>query len=372
MKLIQEFQRVSSNPNGYGREMKGEGRKCLGYFCSYTPEEIIHAAGIHPMRLFGSRGDTSVADKHLQAYCCSLVRGALTDVLTGSLDYLDGAVFPHTCDTMQRLSDIWRLNTSFHFFADIVLPVKLTTESSRQYMVDVLRRFKTDLEKAFSLSITDDGLKKSMVTFNTIRSSLKALYSLHATYPSILAGGELNSIVRASMIFDREQAALMLEELVHELKKSSPEIPTAKKRVMLVGSICDQPDFYRMLEQAGADIVWDDLCTGSRYFEGAIGDRSDPITALAERYYSRIICPSKHSSITARGDNLMENVRDHKAQGVIFLQLKFCDPHSFDYPYLKEYLDKENIPSMLLEIEGQLPPEGQLLTRFETFVQMLK
>ncbi|MGD0211232.1 MAG: 2-hydroxyacyl-CoA dehydratase family protein, partial [Desulfomonilia bacterium] len=131
MKLIQEFQQISSDPHGYAREMKGQGKKCIGYFCSYTPEEIIHAAGIHPMRLFGAKDDTGIADRHLQAYCCSLVRGALADVLSGRLNYLDGAVFPHTCDSIQRLSDIWRLNTAFRFFADIVLPVKLTTESSR-------------------------------------------------------------------------------------------------------------------------------------------------------------------------------------------------------------------------------------------------
>jgi benzoyl-CoA reductase/2-hydroxyglutaryl-CoA dehydratase subunit BcrC/BadD/HgdB len=75
--------------------------------------------------------------------------------------------------------------------------------------------------------------------------------------------------------------------------------------------------------------------------------------------------------VTGRGENLVTLSREHGVQGVIFLQLKFCDPHSFDYPYLKETLDKAGIPSMLLEIEAQLPPEGQLLTRFETFIQML-
>jgi len=63
--------------------------------------------------------------------------------------------------------------------------------------------------------------------------------------------------------------------------------------------------------------------------------------------------------------------KKNNVQGVIFLLLKFCDPHDFDYPYLKEFLDRENIPSMLLEIEDQLPSEGQLLTRFETFIHML-
>ena len=75
--------------------------------------------------------------------------------------------------------------------------------------------------------------------------------------------------------------------------------------------------------------------------------------------------------MTARGENLVRLSGQYQVQGVILLQLKFCDPHSFDYPYLKETLDRAGIPNMILEIEAQLPPEGQLLTRFETFIHML-
>jgi benzoyl-CoA reductase/2-hydroxyglutaryl-CoA dehydratase subunit BcrC/BadD/HgdB len=140
---------------------------------------------------------------------------------------------------------------------------------------------------------------------------------------------------------------------------------------MLVGSLCSQPDVYTLIEKAGADVVWDDLCTGSRYFDGLVDEAGDPIKAIAERYYHRVICPAKHSSPTARGENLARLVDEHKVEGVIFLMLKFCDPHAFDYPDLKGVLDRKKVPSMLLEIEGQLPPEGQLLTRFETFIEML-
>ncbi len=72
-----------------------------------------------------------------------------------------------------------------------------------------------------------------------------------------------------------------------------------------------------------------------------------------------------------QGDSLIEMVRNNDARGVIFLLLKFCDPHYFDYPYIKGFLDREDIPSILLEIEDQLPSEGQLMTRFETFIHML-
>jgi len=371
MRVIQEFRKVSSDPHRYAREMKGQGRSCIGFFCSYTPEEIILAAGIHPVRLFGAKDDTSIADKHLQAYCCSLVRGALADVLAGRLDYLDGAVFPHTCDSIQRLSDIWRLNTAFRFFSDIVLPVKLTTESARHYFEDVLRKFRSDLETAFHVAITDDDMRGSIILYNTIRSSLKTIYSLHSQDPSLISGSDLNAVVKGAMILDRNVAAEMLQELTGQLKDSTGSDKGGYKRVMLVGSVCDQGEVYTLIERAGAQVVFDDLCTGSRYFEGTIDEQGDPIEALARRYFGRVICPAKHSSVTFRGDNLVLLAREHQVDGVIFLQLKFCDPHSFDYPYLKGFLDKEGIPNMLLEMEAQLPPEGQLLTRFETFVQML-
>ncbi|HPI93333.1 MAG TPA: 2-hydroxyacyl-CoA dehydratase family protein [Deltaproteobacteria bacterium] len=360
---------VADNPHDYARSLKDHGKSIIGYFCSYTPEEIILAAGLHPLRLFGAKDDTGTADAHLQAYCCSLVRGALSDVLSGRLSYLAGAVFPHTCDSIQRLSDIWRLNTTFRFFADVVLPVKLTTESSRLYLEDVLRKFRGDLEEGFSITITDDDLRSSIRTYNSIRSSLKTLYSLHSRR-GLPGAGDLNAFVRGSMVLDRVEAANRLSDLVETLTGSTGS-PSSGKKVILAGSVCEHPDIYRLIERAGADVVWDDMCTGSRYFEGLIDEHGDPLVALAQRYHDRVICPAKHSSVRSRGDNLVNLAREHGARGVIFLQLKFCDPHSFDYPYLKETLDKAGIPSMLLEIEAQLPPEGQLLTRFETFTHML-
>ncbi len=371
MNPLNEFQKAAQDPHGYARSKRSSGKKVLGYFCSYTPEEIIHAAGILPVRLFGAKDDTSVADKHLQAYCCSLVRGALADAMNGRLDYLDGAVFPHTCDSLQRLSDLWRLNTRFRFFADVVLPVKLTTESARQYLEDVLRKFRNDLAEGFSLTISDEALSASLQTYNEIRQGLKKLYELHAKNPAVLSGSALNAVMRGAMVMDRSEAAQKLRALASDLH-AKPVTTGANKRVMLVGSLCDQPDIYDLIEKAGADVVWDDLCTGSRYFEGIIEDEGDPVASMARRYFERIICPAKHASVRGRGENLVSAVREHAVQGVIFLQLKFCDPHSFDYPYLKETLDGQGIPNMLLEIEAQLPPEGQLATRFETFIQMLQ
>ncbi|MDD5168269.1 MAG: 2-hydroxyacyl-CoA dehydratase, partial [Syntrophales bacterium] len=91
MNHLEEFRRVAGLSFDYARELKkASGKKIVGYVCSYTPEEIILAAGAHPMRLFGSKENIHLADSHLQSYCCSVVRGILEEGLSGRLDFLDG------------------------------------------------------------------------------------------------------------------------------------------------------------------------------------------------------------------------------------------------------------------------------------------
>jgi benzoyl-CoA reductase/2-hydroxyglutaryl-CoA dehydratase subunit BcrC/BadD/HgdB len=171
MEKFTEFKNIVTDPYTYCHKYKEEtGKKIVGYTCSYTPEEIIYAAGALPFRLFGTNEGIHRADIHLQTYCCSLIRGVLEEGLSGRLDFLDGVVFPHTCDTIQRLSDIWRLNIPKQFHIDLVLPVKLNTASARQYLIDILERFKKDLEHALGAKITDAALADAIKIYNQIRT----------------------------------------------------------------------------------------------------------------------------------------------------------------------------------------------------------
>lgn len=373
MKDIIPFHTALQDPTALARKIKSNSRKILGYMCSYAPEELIYAAGFHPMRLFSSKSDISLAENHLQAYCCSLVRGVLEDNLAGRLDFLDGMVFPHTCDSIQRLSDIWRLNTDHGFFADVVMPAKLNTPSARAYMKEVLEKFKADLERSTGRPIAQGDLQNSIALFNRIRKLLTRLYDLKSRHPGILSGADLFAVVKGAMIMERQELAQHLETLVHSLdtleKKDPPPFPG--KRIILSGSLCDMPDVYTLIEASGGAVVGDDLCTGRRWFEGLIPDNLPPLEALTARYADRAVCPAKHSGTTVRGESLVTLCKTHKADGVIFTLLKFCDPHGFDYPYLKEFLDEAGIKSLVLEMDDQQQGQGQLSTRLETFVHMI-
>ncbi len=378
MKQIDECNQVLADPYGYAAGFKAEsGRKVVGTFCSYAPEEFIVAAGAHPFRIFGSGEKIRLAEAHLQSYCCSLVRGALEDALGGRLAFLDGVVFPHTCDTIQRLSDIWRLNVAGPFHLDLVLPVKLDTESARRYLVDVLNRFREELGAKLGVTIGDDDLRGAIALYNRIRGALSRIYELKSERPGIMRGSDLHALVRSTMIMDRARAATLLEEVVAALENkeagqgggafSGP----SEKRIILSGGVCNHPDIYTIIEEAGGAVVGDDLCTGARYGSGLIDETAEPVAAIAERYRERVVCPAKHRGLTERADNLVRLAREKEAQGVVFFFLKFCDPHAFDYPYLKEALDRAGIVSMVIEVEDRLPADGQLRTRFEAFVEMI-
>jgi benzoyl-CoA reductase/2-hydroxyglutaryl-CoA dehydratase subunit BcrC/BadD/HgdB len=222
MKQIEECYQILKDPYGYVKQFKAEsGRKVVGTFCSYAPEEIILAAGAHPFRLFGSGEKIHLAEAHLQSYCCSLVRGALEDALGGRLAFLDGVVFPHTCDSIQRLSDIWRLNVPACFHLDVVLPVKLDTDGAAQYLIDVLNRFRGELGEKLGGAISDDDLRAAIRTMNRIRAALTRIYSLKGERPEILKGSDLYALVRAAMIMDRTRAASLLEEVAAQIEKES-------------------------------------------------------------------------------------------------------------------------------------------------------
>jgi bcr-type benzoyl-CoA reductase subunit C len=373
MEAMKGLYDVVNNPAAYAQKIKETGgRKIVGYMCSYAPEELIWAAGAHPLRMFGSNKNILLADGHLQTYCCSLVRGVLEDALSGNLNWLSGMIFPHTCDSVQRLSDIWRLNVPSCFHLDVVLPVKLDTESARTYMIETQRRFLSDLEGVLKVKISADDLRESISLYNDIRSGLQKVYALKMESPDIISGRDIYTLTRAAMIMDRGDYLKILQNVIAELALSGAKpAQESKKRLVLSGGICSHPDIYSVIEEAGGVVVADDLCTGSRYFAGEIGTSGDPVAAIAERYWQRVNCPAKHKDNTSRAEHLLQIVKGSDACGVIFLLLKFCDPHAYDYPYLQAALNQAGISSLLLEVEDQPLAHGQTQTRLEAFLETL-
>ncbi len=369
--IISEIMEAAEKPFHYLTKWKAQtGKKVLGYFCTNTPEEIIQAAGVLPVRLLGSQERIALAAQHLQSYSCSLVQSSLESALRGDYRILDGTLFPHTCDSIQRLSDIWAENLHFSFHWDLVLPVKLHTASARIYLIQELQRLRRALQEFTGGPMGDEDLYTSFVLANTNRSLLRKLYALKNKKADLFSAAEFAAIVKTAMWFPKAEYNLMLEKLLSWAEPSSPPA-TERVRLFIVGSVCEPLSWFDLFDACGVSIVGDDLCTGWRYFSDDVSITGNPLEALADRLIRKVPCPCKYNPNLDRGEDLIQRLEKSQAQGVVFLLLKYCDPHGFDYPYLKKRFAEQNLPSLLLEIEPGGTPLRGVETRLKAFVETL-
>jgi benzoyl-CoA reductase subunit C len=371
IKKIEELKIIAHMPSLYLRKLKAKnGQKILGYFCINTPEEMILASGFLPVRILRTQERIALAGKHLQTYCCSLVQSSLECALRGDFDYLEGTVFPHTCDSIQRLSDIWAENVGLPFHWDLILPVKLHTESARDYLLSELRRFLRGLEDFSGRKIPDNALRKAIALTNANRSLLRRLYELRTAHPEKLSPKEFFALAQTAGFMPKEEHNGILQQFLRDVETRKP---ASRKRVplFLVGSIGDPLSFSDLWESCGASIVGDDFCTGWRSVSEDVAEGGNPLEALADRLISRTPCPCKYNPEFDRGEELARRVSLTRARGVLFVLQKFCDPHAFDYPYLREKLEERGIPTLLLEIEPASIPREGLATRIQAFVETL-
>lgn len=369
---ITYLSQIATEPYSYMKKYKENNNvTVIGHFCSYTPEEILHAFGLVPFRILGSDGAISMADAHLQGYSCSLVRSALEAVLRGKLDFLSGTLFSHTCDSMQCLADIWEKNSSFKYHDTLVLPVKLEGPGVKDYLIAELERFIYGLEKFTNSKFNEDNLKQSINIYNHGRELLKSLTEYSRANPGQISSADMYRIYLAAMVMPREEFNIKIKALQEELPNKSV-VKNDLIPIVVAGGFLGSADVLEVIDKSGGLVVSNDLCTGQRYFEADLNISENPLEAIANRMLERPICPAKHVSLEHRGNHLLRLVNNSGAKGVILLHLKFCDPHAYDYPYLRQTLEASQIPSLILEIDTQAGASGQLRTRIEAFMEMLE
>jgi len=368
-KIVKEVETIASL--GY-REIVSQlprDRTPIGFFCPYVPEELIYAAGGHPFRLMGAPIKISHAQAHLPPYCCHLVKSSLESLLQEELNFLKGIVFTHSCDSMLGLSDIWTLQKRTPLQFNLMMPSHLDSPFSRPYLQAEIERFKAFLESHVG-TITFESLKASIQLFNRIRERIREIYAHRPKWPKEMSGKDFAQIIRAGCLMDRQRYLELLNDLLKTLPVKAEENENLVP-VFLLGNMTHSASYFSLIEEAGAMIVQDDLCSGTRFLRLAVPEDIDPIEGLTTRYLASFMCPTRYKGARAHIETLLEKVEASGAKGVIFLLYKYCEAHFFDYPDLKQALESKGIPTLLLEVEDPSYSVEQLKIRIQAFVEML-
>ncbi len=350
------------------RGLSARGKKVLGYFCTYTPVEMIHAAGFLPVRVSGGPTSVSKADSLTPNFICPYLRAALERALTGGYDYLSGIVQGYTCDVACGLVKIWEQNIDGEIFHTVPLPYNDSPES-RRFFRSSIEELAGRLE-AVGGEFTEEALADSLELYGEIRRSILGLYDMRYDGKLALSAGDFLVVILAGFVIPPEDYRDMLEQLTAEAKSVEPpaldNVP-----IFVSGSLIEVPKILEVLEESGARIVADDLCTGIRNFHPASGEGEDPVERLIDRYINRFPCPAR-SRASDRIPLMLDLIERSRARGVVFLFQKFCTPHLADHPTVTEKLKAQAVPSIAVEMEETGINEGQLRTRVEAFLEMIE
>lgn len=374
--LLDEFKVKAATPKQQLAEYKAQGKKVVGVLPYYAPEELVYAAGIVPMGIWGSNTETiSRAKEYCATFYCTIAQLALEMLLDGTMDGLDGIITPTICDTLRPMSQNFRVamgdKMSVIFLAH---PQNRFEEFGLQFTVDQYNHVKKELEKIAGREITNDDIQNAIKVYNESRAARRKFVKLASDHCDVITPTKRSAVLKAFYFMLKDEYIAKLNELNAELEKL-PVCDWQGTKVVTSGIICDNPALLAAFEENNIAIAADDVAHESRSFRTDVPENADPMMALAQQFANvdyEVLLYDPKSSENRRGEFVANLVKESGAQGLVLFMQQFCDPEEMEYPYLKKALQAADVPHIKLGIDQQMRDFGQARTAIQAFADVLE
>ncbi len=361
-----------------------KGRKSIGFLSMHVPLELIEAVGLVPYRITGDiREPVTEADRGLPAAFCPYMRSVLDLSLKGRFRFLDGFAMAHACDAQEKTVRVLSSLVSWPFAHFIDVPATV-----HGYSVDYFRKQLQVFAEAISdfsgQKLTQDRLQECMCAYNKQRQLVRVLYTLNQQSPPALSGSEMLTVILALLRLPVDEGTRLLGETIEEVQHRGQRPPTGRPRVLLWGSVVDDPSYVKAIEDGGADVVIDDLDEGTRSYWADVDLDGDPFLSLGKRYLTSIrtartffddgqdsLKKDNAQDLRARYGYLGEFIREWNVSGVILMCVRYCDPHGYELVDVKNYLRSKDVPCTYIEHNYSSGALAPMRTRIEAFVELL-
>ena len=372
----------SSIMNSYIENWQKIGNKVVGYYCTYIPEELLHAAEILPFRIRATGNkDTELADTYMVRFTCSFVRATLDLALKGIYNFMDGFLICNSCDHSRRMFELFDLKVFNKENIDkkidrfyLSIPHIITEEVFHWYLKEI-EELREELESAYNCEISDEKLNHSIDIYNQNRELLRELHKLQIQEFPKITGTDALQISMANASVPKEIANKELKRILNDLKKKEEMDVSSKKRIIVVGSVVDNIDFIQLIENSGAFVASECICFGTRNFYDSMDfdhGGGNPVNSLTKRLYYRISCPRMMHDHENRLNFLKEEINNANIDGVILQRINNCDLHGCDNMLYTHELKELDIPVLNIDREIYQTDTIRLQTRIEAFIEMLK
>jgi benzoyl-CoA reductase subunit C len=331
------------------RFKRDTGGLAIGYMPVYIPRELLHAQGVLPVAVFGGGESLEIirGDAFYQSYICHIPRSTIELGLNGSLDVLDGMIFPAICDVIRNLSGIWRLKFPDKLSRYLDVPQNFTFEVGGRFYRDELLDLAEELASRGARPYDAEALRASIVLYNDNRKAVREVQDLRRREPWKVPTSESYLVLRAALLLPVEEATGLIRTYLGLVRAETSRRPLDQARVLVVGSFCEQPPLglIKTLERAGCYIVDDDFVQIHRFARKDVSTEGDPLDAIVRSLLEDgVETAVRYAGDRPKGAELVERVRSTGAEGVLFCAPSFCDPALLDQPLAVRAIESAGIP----------------------------
>ena len=368
--MIAELEQVALSPAKSVAALKAEGKKIVGMFPLYLPEEVVYAAGMIPVGMWGGQSEIRLADKYLQSFCCSIIRENLEQGMNGTYDCLDGVVLATYCDTLKCVCEDWKVAVPNIPFVPMVYPQNRSIAPAIDYMVAEFTRVQKEMEKISGTTVTEEKLEAAWNVYEAYRAACRKFVKLVDKMPKTLNAKTRHLILKAAWFMDKKIYTEKLNGIIDAIEAADAEEFKGTK-VLVEGIMTEPLALLEAFVENDVCIVADDLAHESRQFRTVGRTEGTVYEKMAYRIADAKGCALLYEEEKSKGDFLINLTKESGAQGVVVCMMKFCDPEEYDYPIFKVQLEEAKIPMLYMEIEQNMDSVEPLKTRIQSFAEML-
>lgn len=351
---------------------QAEGKKIIGCSPVHVPVELVYAAGMAPMGVWGSQGQVSAAKEYFPAFYCSIVQRTMEMALNGTLDCLSGIMVSIQCDSLKALGQNLRRAVGDKIpYIHVAMAQNRKIECGVDFNEAQYRKVKAQLEEIAGKEITDEAVEEAIKVYNASKKALQEFVEVAAQYPHIITPSKRSAVLVSANYMDRAEHTALVLELIEELKKEEVKAWDGVK-VVTTGIHTSLPALNEILEENKIAIVEDEVAQESRQFRTLVEEGTgNPVRALAKYLGDIEGCSVLYDAEKKRTDMIIEKVKKSGADGVLYVQAQFCDPEEFDYAIFKKGLEAAGIKLVMVEVDQQMTNFEQARTSLQTFAEML-
>ena len=386
LKHLYYFEKLLEDANNeLVRQAQDEGLKCIATTCENVPEPLLNLPGTFSVRLRAPRtGSMEMATYYMTSFLCEYSRALLERAIEGGYNFVDGIVTPDGCTMMNRCVENMELLKTMgqgkdgFFWEYMEIPQKNDDNALELYPVQCRTHLLKPLAEKYGIDTSDEAIRAAVDQHNEVCRLIRQIGDFRKEANPRVTGYEFHILTMASYVAPKHLILDKLRETLEEIKTREPDAADKyRARVVFVGSEVDDVDVIKLVEESGAYVCADRFCYGSLpgRDEIILNDEEDVVKQICRQVQGRAQCPRywDMAKMTGRRDYVADLAKEYGADGIIYEQMKFCDPWAYERMIGTIVLrDEHGYPVLAVDRPYSIGSSGQMRTRVQAFVESIE